>query len=187
MLEELLVAHCAPTLAGIKTGSLFACGGGPGLAEDLRGLGGRLMSRGVRVLPLRERGGRVLLYVYRPLMLDSDLNRPEARRILSSRGYRTGDREQCLERLRGRLSGGGEFPHEIGLFLGYPPEDVSGFMGGLRCKASGLWKVYGDAEAAGAVFARYRACTAICLDLLACGVPPEALAVPEDRAEFTYT
>ena len=40
------------------------------------------------------------------------------------------------------------FPHEIGIFLGYPLKDVKGF---LRFPAvtpvqSGLWKVFGDAE-----------------------------------------
>ncbi len=183
MLEELLARHCAPTLAGIKTGSLFACDSVPELPEKLRVLGGRLAPRGLRVLTLRDRGGRALLYVYRPRMLGPDLARPAARRILSPRGYLPRDQAQCLSRLRDRLSDGGEFPHEIGLFLGYPPEDVSGFIGGRRCKTSGLWKVYGDPDAARAVFERYKACSAVCRALLSCGVPIEILAVPANRAE----
>ena len=42
----------------------------------------------------------------------------------------------------------GEFPHEVGLFLSYPPEDVKGFIdhraSGFKC--AGLWKVYGNEE-----------------------------------------
>ena len=42
----------------------------------------------------------------------------------------------------------GELPHEVRLFLSYPPEDVKGFIdhraGGFRC--AGLWKVYGNEE-----------------------------------------
>ena len=54
-----------------------------------------------------------------------------------------------------------EFPHEIGLFLGYPPEDVRGFIenGARGCKCVGCWKVYGDAETARETFAKYKKCT----------------------------
>ena len=44
----------------------------------------------------------------------------------------------------------GKFPHEIGLFLSYPPEDVLGFILNKACnhKCIGCWKVYGDEQAA---------------------------------------
>ena len=40
----------------------------------------------------------------------------------------------------------GEFPHEVGLFLSYPPEDVKGFIAHRAndFKCAGLWKVYGN-------------------------------------------
>lgn len=56
-----------------------------------------------------------------------------------------------LRHLRRRLLWREGFPHEIGLFLGYPPEDVQGFLadpGGGRCKLCGHWKVYHDVEGA---------------------------------------
>ena len=44
-----------------------------------------------------------------------------------------------------RLQSSLEFPHEIGIFLGYPPADVDGFMHRKEdCRISGLWKVYDD-------------------------------------------
>ncbi|MBQ1622512.1 MAG: DUF3793 family protein, partial [Selenomonas sp.] len=48
-----------------------------------------------------------------------------------------------------------------GLFLGYPPGDVAGFIEhrGQRFALSGYWKVYGDEAEARALFARYAACT----------------------------
>ena len=53
-----------------------------------------------------------------------------------------------------------EFPHEIGVFLGYPPADVQAFcrFGGANCKLCGYWKVYGDVEHARSCFARYDDC-----------------------------
>lgn len=43
-----------------------------------------------------------------------------------------------------------DFPHEVGLVLGYPLEDVRGFMadGGRGAVVTGRWKVYGDVESA---------------------------------------
>ena len=66
----------------------------------------------------------------------------------------------CLLQLRRRLAQSGQFPHEIGLFLGYPPCDVLGFLhdAGRHSKLSGYWQVYGDAQAALALFAKYKKC-----------------------------
>lgn len=55
----------------------------------------------------------------------------------------------------------GEFPHEVGLFLSYPPEDVQGFIDHRACdfKCAGLWKVYSDEERAQRLFTRFKRCT----------------------------
>ena len=67
----------------------------------------------------------------------------------------------CIVSLIGHLMHDQQFPHEIGLFLGYPPEDVQGFMkdchAGVKCV--GCWKVYGDEERSRKLFARYKRCT----------------------------
>ena len=67
----------------------------------------------------------------------------------------------CITELIKRLEDNGEFPHEIGLFLGYPPEDVEGFIknGAAGAKCVGTWKVYGDVETAQRRFAQYKKCT----------------------------
>ena len=57
----------------------------------------------------------------------------------------------------------GEFPHEVGLFLSYPPEDVLGFILNKACnhKCVGCWKVYSDEQAAKCIFRRYKKCSKI--------------------------
>lgn len=69
---------------------------------------------------------------------------------------------RALAHLRRNFSPPGGFPHEIGVFLGYPLEDVRGFIagGGEGCKLCGYWKVYGDVERARQSFARYDRCRA---------------------------
>ena len=75
MSEERLIRQCAPTLAGIKTGSLFPC---PyetreELMADVRAFNRRFAARGLCLLPLRLENGHALLYLYRPAELRRDL------------------------------------------------------------------------------------------------------------------
>jgi hypothetical protein len=181
MPEELLVRHGSPTLAGLKTGNLFACAFADRreLGGELRRINRRLSAKGVRLLPLRCREGRALLYLYRPDRLSRDLARDTARQLLAERGYPVEAPSRCLTWLMRRLAQRDEFPHEIGLFLGYPPEDVRGFIecGAQDCKCAGCWKVYGDAEAARRTFARFRKCTEVYCSRYAAGTPLERLTV----------
>ena len=72
-----------------------------------------------------------------------------------------------------------DFPHEIGLFLSYPPEDVRGFIENKACrfKCAGLWKVYGDEERAKELFRQYKRCTDRCCALWRAGSGLAQLAV----------
>ena len=178
-----IIRHAAPTLAGLKTGNLFPCrfGSRLELAEQLRGINRVLVPRGLRLLPLRLETDRALLYLYRPAELSRDLAGREAERLLDRAGYRDTDQRACLRELCRRLRSGPGFPHEIGLFLGYPPEDVAGFMDhrGRNCKCVGCWKVYGDEEDARRRFRAYKSCTGNYCSRRARGASLESLTVPE--------
>ena len=165
MSEDYLVRNCAPTLAGLKTGSIFTCP-----CEDqklllnaIRQLNRRLCHKGLRLLPLRFSDRKALLYLFRPARLRRDLSHPLAQHLLRCHGYEAGSCEKCVVRLAKKLRRRGDFPHEIGLFLGYPPEDVQGFIcqGPDCCKCTGCWKVYGDPEAAQRKFAQFKHCTSV--------------------------
>lgn len=163
MSEELVIKQCSPTLAGLKTGSLFSCAvaSKEKMIIRARELNKMLCSKGLRILPLRYDKGRALVYVYRPAKLKNDFNNVRVQELLSSFGYSIENPDVCVVQLMKRLKQSGEFPHEIGLFLGYPAEDVSGFIenraGGS--KFTGYWKVYGDLEQAQKIFAKYKKCT----------------------------
>lgn len=163
MSEEMLIKHCSPTLAGIKTGNMFVCqyDSEKDMLDTIRAWNNILSHKGIRVLPFRYRAGKALVYIYRPSRLKSDLTDKTAWEILHSCGYATDTPERCIVQLIQRLANQDEFPHEIGLFLGYPPEDVGGFIENkaCNCKCCGCWKVYGDAESAQKTFAKYKKCT----------------------------
>ena len=165
MSEDLLIRHCSPTLAGIKTGNLFscACSSREELTKDLCRLNRKLVPRGIRVLPLRVRKGRALIYAYRPNALEIDLTDLRARELLAAYGYTPEKPDCCVVQLMRRLQSAGEFPHEIGLFLSYLPEDVLGFIcdGACNHKCVGCWKVYGDEQTARNIFEKYEMCSKI--------------------------
>ena len=180
MSEEQLIRHCAPTLASIKTANLFTCPfpSRQQLYGAVRQLNARLGHKGLRILPLRYQNGVGLIYVYRPRRLSADLGSQSACALLRDCGYTCSDPSRCLRRLMARLSESGDFPHEIGLFLGYPPEDVEGFIHRRReCKCTGCWKVYGDVESARRTFARFRKCSDLYLRLWSQGRSIERLTV----------
>ncbi len=179
MSEETVVRLCAPTLAGMKTASLFAqeYASRRQVQGEVRQLNRVLVPRGLRAMPLHYGRRRALIYLYRPGRLRQDLRKEQAEAILRSRGYDPEKPEQCIRRLRLRLGAEGEFPHEIGLFLGYPPEDVAGFIGHGTCKCVGCWKVYGDEESAKKTFRQYKACTEVYCNRMRLGATLRELIV----------
>lgn len=174
MLDEYIIRYCSPTLTGIKTAGLFTC---PceepdALKEEICGIDGMLKRKGIRIKLLRIWDKKALVYAYRPSMLHKDLKNETAECILQERGYCTekagsGNCKKCLEHLIERLEEYKEFSHEIGLFLGYPPLDVSGFIENKACNyiCKGCWKVYTDKEEAVRTFELYKKCTQeLCAD-----------------------
>lgn len=183
MSEEMIICHCSPTLAGIKTGNLFSCSyeNRRQLIEEICRLNKKLVPKGLRTLPLRIQNGHALIYFYRPNALARDFADQRTREILEKNDYIPGKINQCIIQLIQRLKSKGDFPHEIGLFLSYPPEDVIGFIDNKarNHKCAGCWKVYGDEKAAGSTFKRYKDCTRIYRMYWKRGKPIERLAVSD--------
>lgn len=165
MSDELMIRHCSPTLAGIKTGNLVSCtfGSKEQMMQILRQWNKRFTKKGLCILPLRYRDGMALVYLFRTEKLIQDLQNEKIRKLLKERGYVCDSLACCMLHLRKRLKESQEFPHEIGAFLGYPPEDVCGFIEqkAKNFKCVGCWKVYGNEEEAKKCFEQYRKCTKI--------------------------
>ena len=165
MSEKLIVEQCSPTLAGIKTGSLFTAPSGDGkeLLESIKYLNSVLVPRGIRIIPVKKLKNRVLIYLYRPERLKTDLNDSVAKNILIQKNYPTQNADLCVAELIKRLKNESDFPHEVGLFLGCPSEDENGFIkyGASKAKFVGTWRVYGDLESAKKKFALYNKCTGL--------------------------
>jgi hypothetical protein len=127
---------------------------------------------------LADRGDSLLLLLYRPEMLDALLRDKRVQALLTRAGYPSdSDRSDMLVELRRRLRPG-TFPHEIGIFLGYPLKDVLGFMGWARIPFScqGPWKIYGRQGESLALAESHRQCRCRMANQLAgCGNPLDCL------------
>ena len=112
MSNEILIRCCAPTMACLKTGNMFTCAfdSRKQMTKELRQLNQRLSHKGLRILPLRWRDGKALLYLYRPRFLECDLRDPLARRLLLECGYICEGANACLARLISRLRTEEDFP-----------------------------------------------------------------------------
>ena len=181
MSEEMILRHCSPTLAGLKTGNIITCEyeSASVLYENMREWNRVLGRKHLRMLSLSYFGGKAIVYIYRPSALRRDLDTEGARDLLDELGYPRSSPERCISELSVRLRRHKSFPHEIGLFLGYPPEDVLGFIKSPRSgfKLTGCWKVYGDAERAKLTFEKFEKCTNIYTALWKHGSSVERLAV----------
>lgn len=161
--ESVIGYHCSPVLMGLKPSNLvsFSKEKMPGLPELTAYYSKKFKEEGICMEIICSCRRHYLVLVYRPVMLNDYLQQEDARILLESAGYPgKGNLEELLSYLKRRFEEAVDFPHEIGLFLGYPMEDVKGFhrYGGNGCKLCGYWKVYGDVEAARRLFADFDAC-----------------------------
>lgn len=175
-----VVVQCgAPALCGIKTASLFS------MRMDLYADGceknsgwNRIFRQsGTVILPIQRKEDFMLFFVYNPELIKARLAQKNVRHYLAKKNYPVEKRfDAVLYELVFRLMRFGEFPHEIGIFLGYPLEDVVQFekQNGKGFCYSGYWKVYKNKNRAVAQMNEYKTCCCRCLEFLEMG-----MSVPE--------
>lgn len=151
-----LALQCAPVIAGIKISNLLTI-----QAKKLKELSEILKKTNLSfrvIYPGRE---RLVILVYKEEKLREYLESEEVKTFILRFGYGTSDISEMLPIFVRRyirymkLKKG--FPHELGLLLGYPIEDVEGFIihNGKNYIHSGYWKVYKDAETKIKLFKNY--------------------------------
>ena len=150
--------QCAPVLAGVKPSNLLIIEKGH---KELLGweLKGTRLAR--CLLYTSERKDYWLLF--EPEKVENLVRDPDNVNFLQKQGYeRDLPLTGMLIQFRGRFArykeGRDGFPHEMGILLGYPLNDVAGFIEheGRDFKLSGYWKVYDDVDYARGIFELYQ-------------------------------
>lgn len=181
--ELLLVELCSPTLIGVKPASLFTYQENDieNIYDEVNYFNDKLNKIGIKITILKKctKSNAYLIYVYREKQLKSILSNENIANFLKQEGYHMNESiEELLNTLSDRLCLQQDFPHEIGIFLGYPLEDVVGFIKnkGKNCRCCGYWKVYGNPNAAKKLFHLYTMCENYCKQCFANGTSVQQLA-----------
>ena len=183
LMDYRLVRQCAPTLAARKVGSLFCIEKDNDNREPICAILARwnrdLNPSGIFVRVVAERCGRCFVYVYRRNLLKQLVESAENRHFLKQYEYSHFEEEALIANLTHRINKCHCFPHEIGLFLGYPLEDVKGFIvnAGKNSKSTGYWKVYGNVAESEKLFECFKKCFTVMSSLFERGYSLPMLAV----------
>lgn len=163
--NQTVIHFAAPTICGIKPANLFSVRKDFFSAPDFMRWKKTLAERGISADAVRSGRNFFLILVYNLRWLSKLLADSLIRHYMDGKGY-----ADCLTarktvvRILGRMRNTGNFPHEVGIVLGYPVRDVMEFerLGGRNCKYCGCWKSYSDVEAAKCCQCRFRECSCMC-------------------------
>lgn len=165
-----VVTQCAPVLKGVKISNLITMK--PGGWRKIRAY---LKKSRIICIPLYADAEKEVLFLYRYEQLERHLKNREVREFLRSCGYESFEVASVLVRLRRRyqLYAGisKEFPHELGVLLGYPVGDVQGFIDnrGENSLTSRYWEVYQNPKEAEKIFDLYDRVKEQALKEIMCG------------------
>lgn len=153
-LQTQLALQCAPLLMGIKIANLLIVRN-----RNEKGVYEMFYGSRISVKVIYRSREKTMFLLYRKGELEAYLQENE--KTMKIFGYSEMDVEKiCLElskRYAVYMEERGSFPHEIGLLLGYPAEDVLGFIQneGKNYLYAGYWKVYGNVMETMALFEAY--------------------------------
>ncbi|MGY5215942.1 DUF3793 family protein [Clostridium butyricum] len=111
----------------------------------------------LKYIELRENDDSIILMIYDEEVLTRELNKEEQIDFLINLGYPEQiEINQYVKTLKDRYEKY-HCPHELGLFLGIPFEDVKDFMECTtkKCLLCGYWKVYNNSDEAKMIFNQY--------------------------------
>lgn len=198
--------HCHAVLAGLKVANYFCLRQSPQVKQALLTWHESFADSDLSFKVLCTCHDRFGILLYNHRLLAERLEDRAVQDFLKDYGYADFRVNQALKhlakRLREPLSNGKKlclkqhFPHEIGVFLGYPLADIEAFIreGGQNALLVGHWKVYHDVQAAKHCFDQYKLSLRLFRERLAAGNPlsesmlmvraelPQALASLRQRA-----
>lgn len=192
-LASYLALETAEVIAGVKPANLISipnrnhsCGSNPYFHWKKWGSEVAAAAQ-LETLTLKDRGSSVLVLLYRVEALTELMATPAVRAMLRRAGYSTAMTvSELLVILADRMDCG-TFPHEIGIFLGYPLKDVAGFMGLARIPftCQGPWKIYGNPGTSLKLADTFRWCRKqMAEDLANCSSPFECLRYRATESAF---
>lgn len=166
--------QCAPVLACIKPSNLLIV-----KSEICQKLKEDIIEAKANYKLLYKAQNKYIYLIYRKIAVERLISTGENLNYLKNMGYDEyilkNDVDAAIDylalRLRDSLEKKCVFPHEMGIFMGYPIEDVLGFIenNGKNYQLSGYWKVYQNKDVAVRIFKQYDLARNVALSLISNG------------------
>lgn len=157
--EMQFALQCSPFITRLKISNLFIIS-----ILQYTQLEHVLTVNGYSFKELYYTKNKVIYLLYDEKKLEEYLKKDMVRKILYKLGYPYSIhkdiskliaifKEKYIEYMEGK----GKFPHEMGIFLGYPIEDVIGYLKnhGENSECVGYWKVYKNVEEKQELFKKF--------------------------------
>ncbi len=168
--ETRLALQCAPLITGVKIANLLivsTCD-----EPEVRRI---LKKSSIIYYRLLRKENKTTFLLFHRLQLAAYLSDPDVQYILKAEGYKDlsigGILRTFQLRFQTHMNEQVGFPHEMGLLLGYPVEDVQGFIlyKGQNALYSGYWKVYANVPEKKRIFDQYEEAKETLIQLLSNG------------------
>ena len=170
-IETQLALQCAPLITGLKVSNLLIIP--KGNEEVVK----RILNRtGISFYRLIQTRTKTTFLLFRRNELEEFLSDENVRNVFMKAGYKSLQIGKILRtfslRYEAYMQGDKSFPHEMGLLLGYPVEDVVGFVenNGKNFLYSGYWKVYENQKAKVKLFDKFKVAEETLIHLLSNGL-----------------
>ena len=175
--ENLLAFHCSPALFGIKPSNLInvSIKDFPNIVDIVDELNHTFCNK-ICFEILRLTNSSALILVYQANKLQRALFKESNYNYLLKYNYpKNKSVREYIDLLKARLELT-EFPHEIGVFLGYDLNDIVDFeKGDKKCIFIGCWKVFSNPDEKIKIFNQYTKCKNIVFSLLRKGYSLEGI------------
>nr|WP_282957737.1 DUF3793 family protein [Peptoniphilus catoniae] len=171
--------NCSPTLLGAKPGNIFTLRNiKDSKLTPLVNYWKKILNPQMDLRVIKKTEDLILIFVYRVEFLHKVIESEESKCFLLENGYSCKNLNCVFNTLTYKLKNS-DFPHEIGVLLGYPIEDVKEFISqkGKNYMACGNWKVYGNLKDAQEKFNQYESCRSTLKSLVDGGISLERIVL----------
>ena len=185
--ELQLALQCAPVITGIKVSNLFIID--KNKVDEVYNI---IDETDISAYFLYEDAAKANILLYRKNELQQYLFQKENRQFVRKLGYDSVYLDELLPEFAIRFSMyqtiQEDFPHEMGILLGYPVEDVEGFIinNGKNELYTGYWKVYDNLTEKLILFNYYEAAREHFICLVATGMDMNTILMMYSRARKKY-
>lgn len=155
-LVQQIAYQCGPVLQGVKMANILIVP-----KEEKEKIIDLFKKLPIGSFLLAEDQVHAIFLILRTRLVAQHLKEEKQTQFMHQMGYTSMHLESVLKELNKRYRAYQQnkkvFPHEIGILLGYPTEDVISFIenGGSNYLALGYWKVYHNVEQAFELFELY--------------------------------